>query len=113
MKLKRDTAHDVPGATLFILSEYKLESIPLHDIRYIEGMQGYLKIYLPNKKVLTKQSFKNILTMLPPQEFVRVHKSYVVALSKITSVVQNKIKIGEKLIPVGDMYKKDFYESII
>ena len=75
-------------------------------------MQGYLKIYLKEKRILTKQTLKDMLATLPVGQFIQVHKSYIVALAKIESIEQNKIRIGRQLIPVGNLYKKKFYESI-
>jgi DNA-binding LytR/AlgR family response regulator len=97
---------------IFVKTEYRLENIALNEILYIEGMQGYLRIVLPCKKIMVKQSFKNILEQLPSNEFVQVHKSWVVALSKISSIEHNRIKIGEKLIPIGDSYRNRFYEMV-
>ncbi len=94
----------------FIKTEDHRENVHLDDILYIEGMQEYLKIYLSDKRILTKQSMKAILKTLPKDQFIQVHKSYIVALSKIESIERNHIKISGKLIPVGDYYKMQFYE---
>lgn len=97
---------------IFVHTEYRMERIELKDILYIEGMKDYLKIVTTSKDILTLKSFKTLLEMLPPTDFVRTHKSYVVALSKIENIERNRIKIGNKLIPVSDTYKPDFYKAI-
>ena len=97
---------------LFVKTEYRLENVPLDDILYIEGMQNYLQIYLSNRKIITKQSFRTILELLPASCFVQVHKSYVVQLSKIKSIEHNRIKIAGAIIPVGEAYKNTFFERI-
>jgi len=112
LKLKRVLNSENSGSQIFIKTEYRRENVHLDDILYIEGMQGYLKIYLPGKKILTKQSIKSMLEQLPEDQFIQVHKSYVVALSKIESIERNRINISGKCIPVGDLYKKRFYERI-
>ena len=98
---------------LFVRSEYRLENIHLDDIYYIEGMQGYLKIHLEDSKILTKQSLKSMLDQLPSSRFIQVHKSYIVQLSKIKSIENNRIRILNQLLPVGDSYKQSFYDKIL
>lgn len=98
---------------IFVRSEYRLENIHLDDIYYIEGMQGYLKIYLEDSKILTKQSLKSMLDQLPSARFIQVHKSYIVQLSKIKSIENNRIRILNQLIPIGDSYKQSFYDKIL
>jgi DNA-binding LytR/AlgR family response regulator len=61
---------------------------------------------------MTKQSFKGILDQLPEKQFVQVHKSWVVHVSKINSIEKNRIKIGEILIPIGETFKKEIRELI-
>lgn len=97
---------------IFVHTEYRMERIELNDILFIEGMKDYLKIVTLSRDILTLKSFKAILELLPSEDFIRTHKSYVVALSKIENIERNRIKIGNKLIPVSDTYKSDFYKAI-
>jgi DNA-binding LytR/AlgR family response regulator len=57
-------------------------------------------------------TFKEIMDILPEDNFVRTHKSYIIAINKIESIERNRIKIGEKLIPVGNTFKDEFYNRI-
>jgi two-component system, LytTR family, response regulator len=98
---------------IFVKTEYRLENIPVDNILWIEGMREYLQIVLSDKKIMTKQSFKAILEQLPKNKFIQVHKSWVVAITKIESIERNRIKIGNKLIPVGDTFKDDFYKNVL
>jgi two-component system LytT family response regulator len=93
---------------LMVKVEYKTVKIYLNDILYIEGLKDYIKIYIGKKPLLTKSTMKNIEEKLPPGNFIRVHKSFIVAAGKIESIENNRILIGEKLIPVGNQYKSDF-----
>lgn len=88
----------------FVNVEYSLVKIPTKDITHIEGMKDYVKIFLSTlrKPVLTKSTLKGIEEKLPQQGFMRVHKSYIVNLSKIESIRNREIKIGDAEIPVGD-----------
>ena len=92
----------------FVKTEFRMQRVDFNDILYIEGMNEYLRINTTKEKIMTLQSFKNIEEILPKENFVRVHKSYIVALNKIDSVERNRISIGNKLIPVSNTYKETF-----
>ena len=68
--------------------------------------------YFPGKFVVTLNSLKNMAEKLPSESFVRVHKSYIVSLNKINSIIRNRIIIGEKWIPIGENFKQAFNEKI-
>jgi len=98
---------------LFIKSEYKLIRINYADIRYIEGMREYVRIYLDNDKpVMALMSIKKLVEHLPLTDFMRVHRSYIVNLSKITTIERNRIVFGKTYIPISDQYKSDFQAFI-
>jgi two-component system, LytTR family, response regulator len=97
---------------IFVKTEYRIENVEVDHILYIEGMQGYLRIHLSQKKIMTKQSFKSIMEQLPANKFIQVHKSWVIAIAKIESIEHNRIKIGGALIPIGDTYRDNFFEMI-
>lgn len=96
----------------FVKTGFRVERIDFQDIFYIEGLKEYLAIYTPEKKILTLQSFDNILRNLPEKNFIRVHKSFIVALSKIENIEKNHILIKEKRIPIGARYRKDFFNYL-
>ncbi len=88
----------------FVNVEYALVRIPIREITHIEAMKDYVKIFLTNipKPVLTKSSLKGIEEKLPAKGFLRVHKSFIVALDKIESIRNNQIYIGKYEIPVSE-----------
>lgn len=94
---------------IFVKTEHRLERVALEDILYIQGMKDYLKICTVSKNLMTLNSFRNILQILPKKEFFRVHNSYVVSISKIDIVERNRIKIRETYIPISDSYKDVFF----
>jgi len=98
--------------SIFVNTEYRIERIELKNILYVEGMKDYLKIVTTEKIILTLQSFKGIQEILPSNEFVRAHKSFIVALNKIENIERNRIKIGKVLIPISDTYREEFYTLI-
>ena len=94
---------------LFIRADYSLIKIATEDILYIEGLDDYLKIHIYNDKpVIARMTLKNILEKLPAADFVRVHRSYVVPISRIKSVRNKVIYIDNDEIPVGNSYEENF-----
>lgn len=102
------------GEYLFLKVEYQMVRIALNDILYIEGLKDYVKVHLKSsgKAVLSLTSLKALEEKLPPKRFMRVHRSFIVALDKITSMTKNSVQIGKVLITVGDQYKAAFNQFI-
>ncbi len=98
---------------IFIKTEYRLDKIFLEEILFIEGMRDYRQIHTVDKKIMTLETFKELEQIFPPNEFCRVHKSFIVSLSKIESVERDRIKIGPALIPVSETFKDNFYKKIM
>ncbi|MDD4032663.1 MAG: LytTR family DNA-binding domain-containing protein [Bacteroidales bacterium] len=94
---------------IFIKTEYRIEKIILRDILYIQGMKDYLKIRTTEGDIMTLQTFKNIVEILPESDFQRVHNSYIVSISKIENIERNRIRIGKDLIPISDSYRDKFF----
>ncbi len=101
-----------PEKFLMIKVEYSTVKVDLQQIIYVEGLKDYIKIYIGKKPLLTKSTMKNIEEKLPSDQFIRVHKSFIVAFSKIESIENNRIIIGEKYIPIGNQYKSSFYSVL-
>ncbi len=99
---------------LFIKSEYKVLRINFDDIKYIEGMSEYIRIHLTTgKPVMTLLSMKAVEEVLPADKFMRVHRSYIVSLSKISVIERSRIIFdGSVYIPVSDQYKTVFQNFI-
>ena len=96
---------------IFVKTEYRIDRIDLRNILFIEGMREYLRIHTTEGKVMTLQSFKNMLSLLP-ETFVRVHNSYVVSMDKIESIERQRIKIGDHMIPISETYKSSFFDLL-
>ena len=99
---------------LFIKSEYKILRINFDDIKYIEAMNEYIRIHLINSKpVMTQLRMKSIEDQLPEDRFMRVHRSFIVNLSKISVIERNRIIFdGAVYIPVSEQYKSKFQNYI-
>jgi len=115
--LKTNQQTDIVQLTdnhLFVKSEYRLVRIELTDIKYIESMHEYIKIHLVNNPpVMTLLSMKSMEQQLPASQFMRVHRSFIVSLSKLSVIERNRIVFdGKVYIPIGDQYKNQFQEYI-
>jgi DNA-binding LytR/AlgR family response regulator len=99
---------------LFVQAEYSLLKLRLADIEYVEGLKDYVKIYLAGqtRPVLTRLTMKAMEEKLPAQGFVRVHKSFIVSMDRIELVRNQKIKVGEKFIPLSDGHSGPFFARI-
>ena len=99
---------------IFIKSEYKYLHVLYNDIIYIEGLKDYIKIHTKNepKPILSLISLKQLESDLPSNRFMRVHRSYIISLDRITSLNRNRIVIGNKQIPIGDTYRKQFLKIL-
>jgi DNA-binding LytR/AlgR family response regulator len=103
---------EVPRDFIFVKTEYRLQRVGLNDILYCEGLKDYISIYTPTDRILALQTMKTMEEKLPGGQFVRVHKSYIVAMSHIESIERNRIYIGKAIIPIGDTYRDSFYRII-
>lgn len=99
---------------LFVKADYQVVKISYADILYIEGLKDYIKIYLQSKDkpVLTLMSMKGMEEKLPSQDFIRVHRSYIVSIRKIDYIQKSKIWIGQKIIPIGELYQNQVSKLI-
>lgn len=103
---------ETPPEFIFVKTENRLEKVMLSDIVYIEGMRDYRRIHTESRRIMTLQNFSEFEKLIPSSVVCRVHKSYMVALSKIISVERSRIKIADQLIPVSDTYKDTFFQLI-
>lgn len=103
------------SAHLFVYSEYRMLKIELKEVEYIESLEDYIKIHLLNAKpVMTLMTLKGVLEKLPPDQFKRIHRSYIVAVDKVRSIQNRKLQLlsGAEL-PVSESYAefvKDWFK---
>ena len=109
--LAKQKADDSPDY-IFIKTENRLEKINLNDIIFIEGMRDYRRIHTTDKKIMTLQNFKDLEVLIPSNLVCRVHKSYMVSLSKIDSVERSRINIAGQKTPISDTYRDSFFQKI-
>ncbi len=99
---------------LFVNADYSLVKINIASILYIEGLKDYIKIYLKDapKPVITRLSMRFMEEKLPTGKFMRVHKSFIVALDKITIFKKNRILFADVEVPVSDNYRDELLAYI-
>jgi len=99
---------------IFIQSEYKQTKVFIHEILYIEGLGNYIKLHLAGggRPIISKMSMKAIVERLPAAKYVRVHKSFIVMVDKISSVRGESIMIGAQEIPLSRFYRDEFFRIV-
>lgn len=107
-QLTSETKADKPKVRhLFVKSDYKQIKILFDDILYVEGLREYVSIFTKDKRIITLETMKNMEIILPHDEFLRIHKSYIVNLQKIDAVNGNMLEVGKEKIPIGKSYKEE------
>lgn len=95
-------------------ADYQLHKINFEDITLVESLDDYVKIHQKGQKTITaRQSLKNIQEKLPEKDFIRVHRSYIIPIKLIKSIVNKSIKIDAFIIPIGEKYKEEVQKLIL
>ncbi|WP_028297570.1 LytR/AlgR family response regulator transcription factor [Olivibacter sitiensis] len=99
---------------LFLKVDYKLVRVDFDQILYVESYKDYVKVHTVKEDapLTSLASLKSVVEKLPKNEFTRIHRSFVVANSKIDAISRNGVEIGRQHIPVGDQYKEDFKQLL-
>jgi DNA-binding LytR/AlgR family response regulator len=98
---------------IFIKVDKKMMKINIEEILFVEGMKEYIKIVTPDKTYITHKSLTSLSEELPADRFLRIHKSYVIALNKVKSIEGNRIQIQSYTIPIGRNYSKEVKNKIL
>ena len=92
---------------LYFRSDRKMVKVLFNDILYIEGLRDYIKIFTTTKTIVTKHLLASLQEMLPADTFLRIHRSYIISITKIDSYRSDIIEIAKKELPIGRLYKHD------
>jgi DNA-binding LytR/AlgR family response regulator len=103
----KEAPNEPANSFLYFRAERKMVKIFFRDILFIEGLKDYIKIVTSAKSIVTKYVLSTLEEMLPAGEFLRIHKSYIVAINKIESYNADAIQIAKHELPVGRLYKYD------
>ena len=110
-ELKTQTRIEKDAGYFFVNVEYRQVKIITSDIMYIEGLKDYIKIHLKSSQspVITRLPMKTIEEQLPAKLFIRIHKSYIVSISFVTSTTKSSVFLGNMELPVSDSYKENIF----
>jgi len=99
---------------LFVKADYQIHRIEFDDILYFEGLKDYIKLYTAglSKSIVFHSTIKSLEEKLPVDKFMRVHRSFIVALNKIKTIERDRIIFGDKRIPISKQYKSGFDEFV-
>ncbi|MEY2905252.1 MAG: hypothetical protein RJA52_1268 [Bacteroidota bacterium] len=97
---------------IYVKADKKMVKIVLKDIYYIESLKDYVLIYLPGKRIITKQKISYLEEKLPEGQFLRIHRSFLVSLSKIDAFNLNHVEINGKELPIGRSFKNEVAEIL-
>ncbi|WP_372751008.1 LytR/AlgR family response regulator transcription factor [Labilibaculum sp.] len=97
---------------IFIKSDKKTIKLNFEDIKYIEGLGDYIKMHTETKTLVSKLTVKKMEELLPQDQFIRVHRSFIISLKRIDSIEGNQVEIDNQKIPIGQMYRQSFMDLI-
>jgi DNA-binding LytR/AlgR family response regulator len=97
---------------IFLKVGHRIQKISTSDILFVEGVKDYLRIHTMQEKIMTLMNFSKLEALLPSKAFVRVHRSYLVAIDKINHIEKNRIWLGNQVIPISDSYADAFYSML-
>ena len=102
-----DTISESSNSCLYVRADRKMVKVLLNDILYIEGLSDYIKIITTAKTIVTKYLLSSLEETLPKDSFIRIHRSFIIAINKIDSYNADTIQIGKKELPIGRLFKQN------
>lgn len=113
-RIKQQSTAEKPNRPdfMFVKSDQKLIRINFADIDYIEGMKDYVKIFTREKMIVTLHTMKFFEASLPADQFIRIHKSYIVNAGSIKSIAGNEMEIRQIRLPIGSSYKEQLMKFV-
>ena len=91
---------------LHVKADRKTHKIPMQDVLYVESLDEYVKVYLKDKIIITRENISTLEQKLSGLHFVRIHRSFIVATKTITSVSSEGVEVANKLLPFGRAFKQ-------
>ena len=123
IRLKKAASQNIPANTpeereedqkdyLLVKSEHKVHKLFYKDIRYIQSMREYVAYYTQEGRILSLNSLKKLEVELPPNQFIRIHKSYIVSIPKVSTLEGNMVHVGKDKLPIGANYREEVMRRI-
>ena len=107
-----EVTHDVSEQTIFIKSGSDFHQVSIQDIKYIESDGNYVTFHTTKRTILARYKISEVLELLPKQFFVRIHRSFIVAIKHIETVKKHCVVINQKEIPISSNYREPFFKII-
>ena len=105
LKLQRQPS---PDSHILLTADKRMHKVPFPDITFVESMGDYVKVVINNKPMVVHETLRNMEKKLPADRFMRVHRSFIISLTRISYIEGNMVRVGEELIPLGDTYRARF-----
>lgn len=113
-QLKKSAVQEKIGEDhFFVKCDSKFEKVFFHEVTYIEGLQNYAVIHTLTKKLITYITMTSLEHQLPKDQFMKVHKSYIVSIPQVKAIEGNEIQIGQARIPISRTLKDDVVSQIL
>lgn len=101
-----------PNDFIFVRSNRRMLKVDFSDILYVESYSDYIKIHLENETIVTRETISAIEAKLPKTKFIRIHRSYIICLSKIQSFTNEEVTVNRKALPISRSYKKEVLKHL-
>ncbi|MEQ8240731.1 MAG: LytTR family DNA-binding domain-containing protein [Cyclobacteriaceae bacterium] len=111
-KLYNENISDVPREFVFIKTDLMWVNVSLKSILYFEAYGDYIKVHTEKKIYVIYNRMKNVEEKLSSRDFIRIHRSFIVRIDKINNIETSNLQLGDKILPLGNMYRKDLLEKI-
>lgn len=110
--IHQEIVSEVKENSIFVRSDRKMVKVRFNEIRYVESLSDYVKIYTDKETVVTRETISNIESKLPSKEFLRTHRSYIVSINKINSFTNEFLELDKKAIPISRSYKENVLQKL-
>ena len=97
---------------MYFRVDRKMVKVLLDDILFIESLKDYIRIFTSTRTIITKQPISSLEELLPAERFIRIHRSYIVALNKIESVKADAVELGKRELPIGRLFKMEVNKAL-
>jgi DNA-binding LytR/AlgR family response regulator len=108
----RETFLSASDKFLYVRADRKMVKVMVNEILYVESLKDYVRIFMPNHQIITKQTITSLEEMLPEDEFLRIHRSFIVPIKRIDSYNQHAVFINKTELPVGPLYKNELMKRL-
>ena len=112
-KLSSSSENSIEKSHIFLKVDKKMVKVFIDEILYIESLKDYVRIKTFDENLINHNNLVSITNVIPMDKFVRIHRSYIIAIDKVKLIDGNQVKIGDKLLPIGRNYQKEVKELLL